>query len=132
MSPDSVFAPISLIAVVIAGVNLLKYIRARDWNAVVTYVAVFIVLVLVLWLYGNSEFGRSAVLPGSAIPLENFGFADLLIAGLAYSGPAIVTWDLFGAIDNSRTTNTPPLLPPKVAASKEAPPTTYSPPDSTP
>lgn len=113
MEASSVFVPVSIVAVGITLVNVLKYLRARDWNAVATTVAVFVILFLVLWLYGNSVYGAGQVLPGSPVPLEDMALDDVLIAALAFTGPAIVTWDLFGAVDNSRTSEKPPLLPPK-------------------
>lgn len=113
MDADSIFVPVSIVAVAITLVNLLKYARAKDWNAVLTYVAVFLILAFVLWLYGNSVYANGQVLPGSNLPLGDLGIADIAIAALAFTGPAVVTWDAFGAVDNSRSTIKPPLVSPK-------------------
>jgi lysylphosphatidylglycerol synthetase-like protein (DUF2156 family) len=92
--------------------NFLKYLRAGDWNAVVTNVVGFLVAFGVALLFANSSWS-DLTLPALDRPLADLSIADLFIVGLAGMSGAGFLYDRAKAIDNSQSAATPSLVPPK-------------------
>lgn len=105
------FTPVAMLAfVVFTLVNLARYLRAADWNGAVTIVVAWVVGLVACWLFGQSEFGESLVIPGFTVPLGAMSFADLLLAGLVVSSTAQAFNEVKGAIDGNISTAKPQLL----------------------
>ena len=118
-------ATVSIVAVTITLVNLVKYVRAgltgHGWNGAVSLALTFLILLGVLWLYGNSVFGEGQIIGGKL--LADLDWSDLLVVALAFTGPASVTFDIIKAVDNTNSARTPQLVPPKQPA---VPPTSHA------
>lgn len=105
---------ISLIAILALGkklVDLLKYVRAADWNASITQVVTWIAFVGILALAGAADVS-SGIEVFAGQTLGSLDFASLVLAGLIYgSASSVVLVDFRKAIDRSDSAKTPPLLP---------------------
>lgn len=110
---DSTALSITLPLVVAAGVfvltNLVAYIRARNWNGVASTLLPWGIAVLVLWVAGQTRWAEGASFDG--VLLKSVSLADLIVLGLLVSGVAGTGHKVLQAIDSTRTSAVPPLLP---------------------
>jgi hypothetical protein len=104
--------------VVKQALDFVKHLRAGDWNAVVTQLGSAVVGFGAITLFAHSQFG-AATIPGLDEPVRNLGWAEAAIAALTLFGISGFVNDRQAAVDNTRSSATPPLLPP--AAPKPAP-----------
>ena len=90
--------------------DFVKHLRGGDWNAVITQVAAAVVGFLTVLLFAHSQFGI-ATIPGLDVPVKDLGVGEMAIAALTLFGIAGFVNDRQAAVDNTRTSATPPLLP---------------------
>jgi formate hydrogenlyase subunit 3/multisubunit Na+/H+ antiporter MnhD subunit len=109
---DIQFVPIFVLALVVYTLmNLLKYLRARDWNAVITLVGGWVVGFLAVWLVGATTWG-STVTVGGTKTLDQLSFPEILLVGLVVVSVGSAVYDLKKSFDNTDSAATPTLLPP--------------------
>jgi hypothetical protein len=102
---DIEFVPILVLGLVVYTLtNLLKYLRARDWNGVLTLLGAWVVGFLAVWLVGSTDWGAT------------ISVAEKVLAGLVVASAAATTADLKKAFDGTDTATKPPLVPPKAGA----------------
>lgn len=122
---------ISLSLVVAAAVfvltNLVAYIRAKNWNGVLSTLLPWAIAVGALWLAAQTRWAEGASFDG--VLLKSVSVADLIVLGLLVSGVAGTGHKVLQAIDNTRTSAVPPLLPPPVDGSHQG---SSTPPDVVP
>lgn len=110
---DIQFVPILVLALVVYTLmNLLKYLRARDWNAAVTLVVGWIIGFLAVWLVGATSWA-STVTVGGTKTLDQLSFPEILLVGLVVVSVGSTVYDLKKSFDNTDSAATPTLLPPK-------------------
>jgi hypothetical protein len=97
----------SLAALVIAFVNLVKFVRGKDWNSAITQVVVWVVAVLLVVLVAHSDFGNT--LSWGNRTLDSMNVASQVLVGLFFGSSATVINEFKKAIDNSDTAVKPPL-----------------------
>lgn len=90
--------------------NLVKSARGGDTNAVVTQVAAFAIGVGVIFLASAASVTSNFAFNGHL--LNNLGWASKVFIGLLASSLFGAFNKVLGAIDNTRTSATPDLLPP--------------------
>lgn len=99
-------------AVIYTAVNLLKYLRARDWNGVVTLlVAAVIGIGIACWM-ANSDLTETLTPIEGGVPLKDMDFGSLALFGIALSSTFSVVTDFRKAFDASDSAAKPSLLPP--------------------
>lgn len=111
-------------ATILVLTNLVKYLRAKDWNGVLSTLLPWAIAVGALWLAGQTRWAENTTFAGVA--LRSVSVADLIVLGLLASGVAGVTYKLFQAIDGTRTSATPTLLPGPAEPRPAAKPVTKS------
>lgn len=101
--------PLLLLATVFAVINFLKYLAARDWNAVITQVIVWVGGFVVVWVAAQTTlFGNFAF---NLVPLKLLKTADLIFIGFNIGSGGTFANELKKAFDRSDTATTPMLLP---------------------
>ena len=90
--------------------NLVKFLRAGDWNGVLTQVAAAVVAYLVITAFAHSSWG-DLVLPALDKPLNVLSGTDLIIVAVAGSSAAGWLFERTKARDASQSAATPSLLP---------------------
>lgn len=105
------FVPlVALGLVVYAFVNLVKQLRARNWNAVLTLVSAWVIGFVAVWLFAETRWGDTIVVGDVALGALNVG--ELVIVGLVVMAAGSFGYDFKAAVDNTDTAKTPPLVPP--------------------
>lgn len=103
-------AALFLGAVVVQVVNLLKYARSGNWNAVGTQVAVILVAFGAITLFAHSGVFHDATIPGLDVPVHDLAWTDALIASLVLFGIGGVFVDRTKARDASQSAEMPALF----------------------
>lgn len=103
-------AALFLGAVVVQVVNLLKYARSGNWNAVGTQVTVVVVAFAAITLFAHSGVFNTATIPGLDVPVASLGWTDALIASLVLFGLGGVFTDRTKARDHSQSAEMPALF----------------------
>lgn len=98
-------------AVIYTAVNLLKYLRAGNWNGVLTLlVAAVLGILIALWAANSDITGPLSPIEGGPT-LADMDFGSLALFGVALSSTFSVVTDFRKAFDNSDTASKPPLIP---------------------
>lgn len=102
------------VGLVKAGVDLIKYARAKDANGVITQLAVYLMGIGVVMLVRASDFASRWDVGG--IPLSEAQTGTAVLAGLGLGAVAMLANDGIKAVDGSQSARKPPLVPdpPKV------------------
>lgn len=109
------FVPLAALgATVFAFVNFLKYLRARDTNAAVTQLIVWIGGAGAVFLFAASQFGSTIKIDG-AHTLDQLTFWSRVILGINAASLLTVANEFRKAVDRTDTSVTPSLLPPTPA-----------------
>lgn len=98
-------------ATIYTAVNLLRYIKARDWNGVVTLVLACFVGIGVVWLAAQANITENLLLVEDGQPLGLLDGWSLVLAGVALASLSSAFTDIRKAFDNSTTAEKPQLLP---------------------
>ena len=110
---DIQFVPVLVLGLVVYTLtNLVKYVRARDWNGVVTLLAGWVVGIIAVWLVGATDWGSSITLGGTKT-LDALTWAEKILAGLVVVSAGSSFYDLKKSFDNTDSAQTPQLIPPK-------------------
>lgn len=110
---DISFVPILVLGLVVYTLtNLVKYLRAMDWNGVVTLVSGWVVGTLAVWLVGATVWGSTITVGGSQT-LNALSVAEKLLVGLVVVSAGSAFYDLKKSFDNTDSASTPRLVPPK-------------------
>lgn len=112
---DIEFVPILVLGLVVYTLtNLLKYLRARDWNGVVTLLGAWVIGIIAVWLVGATDWAQTVTV-GGLKTLDKLSWAEKVLVGLVVTSVGSVVYDLKKSFDNTDTAATPMLVPPKGA-----------------
>lgn len=104
--------PIALLTfAVFTLVNLVRYLRGRDWNGVLTIVLSWIAGVIVVLLFGASRLGEGVTVPGLEVTFGDLGVFDAVFVGLLMASTAGAFNEFNKARDNTQSVDKPPLVP---------------------
>lgn len=104
------FVPLlMMVSLVIAIINLIKFLRAGDWDGVVTTVSVWLAGVIVVLLVAQTDFADG--IPVGNHTLATLNFWSLVFLGLTIGGTAIFGNEIKKALDGGDSAKKPPLLP---------------------
>jgi len=110
---DISFVPILVLGLVVYTLtNLVKYVRAADWNGVITLLTGWIIGVAAVWLVGATVWGETITVGGTQ-SLSLLSAPEKLLVGLVVVSAASGLYDLKKSFDNTDSASTPPLVPPK-------------------
>lgn len=116
--PVSLAAVVAVLAafapIVWKAVDFVKFARAKDVNAVITQLVVWVAGIGVGFLARWSDFAT-----GTA--LEHVNVSTVILAGLSIGSVASAAYDFKRARDNTDTAATPTLLPPSQAGVRPSP-----------
>jgi hypothetical protein len=116
------FVPLAAaLALVWKLVDWAKALRVRDWNAVLTQLAVWVAGVFVIWLLASTDFAAGVKIGSMA--LSRLNFASLVLLGMSIGSSGSVAYDFKRAFDNTDSAAQPSLLPASTPASDGPPPT---------
>lgn len=91
--------------------NLVKYVRARDWSAVATTLAAYAIGCVLVLVAGNAELTENLPVPGMETTFGDLDFWSSLILGASMLSVLGIAYDYKRAIDGSDSAATPSLLP---------------------
>jgi hypothetical protein len=98
-------------ALVYTATNLVKFVRAKDLNGVLTIVLAWAVGTgCALWL-ANADVTESIAFIEGAPPIGDLNFGSLALLGIGFGGLASVIADIRSARDNNDSAAKPPLVP---------------------
>lgn len=102
------------VGLVKSGVDLIKYLRAKDANGVITQLAVWLFGIGVVMLVRASDFAAQWDVGGIALSDAKLG--TCILAGFGLGAVAMLANDGIKAIDGSQSARKPSLVPgpPKV------------------
>jgi hypothetical protein len=98
-----------LIAIIYKVVDFLKYVSARDINAIVTQASVWLSALAVALLAREADPFAAVGIMGTTF--ENLDLAATVLFALGIGSTASGVMDFKKAIDSSDSAKTPPLLP---------------------
>lgn len=105
------FVPIvAAVAIVAAGMDLVRQLSGRKWSAVVTQLASWALGAVVALLFAASDFADGFRLGDTGVTLNNANTASVLLFGLSFGAGANKLVDTLKAFDNSDSQKKPPLL----------------------
>lgn len=87
-----------------------KFVRSKDWNAVVTQAATWAVGVGVVFLAGAAQAFEHLQIPGIDVMLSDLDTWSKVLVGTAATSALSKIYDFQKAIDNTDSAKTPPLL----------------------
>src|SRR3954469_5341896 len=89
---------------VVQFLNVLKFVRIRNWNAITLSVGAWILGVGAAVVFANSDFAVG-------LGIERLNGWSLVIAGIALGSVASTAYDVTKAVDASQSAAKPPLVP---------------------
>ena len=102
------FVPaLALLALVKKGVDLLRYLRGKDYNGAITILAVWILGVTLTIMFAQSDYA-SGITSGD-LALDQLNIWSLVLVGLTVGASASLVEDTFTAIDSTRSGEKPSL-----------------------
>jgi hypothetical protein len=90
--------------------DLILYVRGKDWSAVTTIAGAWIIGIVLTWLFGESSLGAGSVIPGLGLTFGDMNAADVVFVGFLMSGLASGVTEFFKSRDGTRTTAKPDIL----------------------
>lgn len=93
-------------------IELLKYLRTKDWNAAFTLAAVEVSGVVVMLLAAGAKVTETLVLPGTSEPIGSLDKASVVLLGLVMTSLSSTIYDFKKAFDSTDSAKQPPLLGP--------------------
>lgn len=104
------FVPVlAMLTLVIAIINLVKYVRVQDVNGIVTTLAVWIAGVIVVMLVGQTDFALGISIADR--PMSEYNNWSLLFMGLTIASMAQFANEVKTAIDRTDSAIKPALVP---------------------
>lgn len=99
--------------IIYAITRMVRYLKAKDWNAALTLAIVWVAAVVVVFVAGESDF--------DAVDLTAYGLGEQtlgelnswskVLLGIALGSFASFGNDLLGSLDGTRSTSAPKLMP---------------------
>jgi predicted lactoylglutathione lyase len=103
------FVPVlAMLTLIIAIINLVKYVKARDTNGIVTTLSVWVAGVVVVLLVGQTDFADGIVVADRA--LADYNTWSLVFIGLTVASMAQFANEIKTALDSGDTAAKPPLV----------------------
>jgi len=91
-------------------IELLKYLRAKDWNAAFTLATIEVSGVIVMLIAAAAKVTETLVLPGTSEPIGTLDTASVVLLGLVMTSLSSTIYDFKKAIDGGDSAKQPPLL----------------------
>lgn len=105
------FTTIALVGIVLyTVVNLISFVRAKDWNGVLKIVLSFVGGFLVVLLMANAELTENLRPVTDGPTVGDMDFASLLMLGIGFGSIAPALADARKAFDGSDSAAKPPLV----------------------
>lgn len=103
------FVPVlAMLTLIIAIINLVKYVKTGDTNGVVTTLSVWVAGVIVVLLVGQTDFAEGIVIADQA--LSTYNTWSLVFIGLTIASMAQFANEIKSAIDSSDSAAKPPMV----------------------
>lgn len=93
-------------------IELLKGIRVRDWNRVVTLLVLFVAGFGALSLAAHAAVTEHMIVPGTLTEIGFLDWPSLALLGLMITATGSTLYDFRKAFDNTDSAAQPKLLPP--------------------
>jgi hypothetical protein len=90
-------------------IELIKYLRVKDWNAAITLLSLFVAGVVAVTLAAHASVTEHTIIPGTTVELGTLEFASLLLLGLMITATGSTVYDFKKAFDNSDSAKQPSL-----------------------
>ena len=92
-------------------VNFVKYLKAGDWNGVLTLLLAMLVGVFVVWLGGQADVTSHLKPVTDAGELGTYDAGSVVLVGIALASTFSVVKDFIAARDNTDSAQKPKLIP---------------------
>ena len=107
------FVPLVVAAALVAVlIDVVRSLRAGDWNGVITPLASWAVGIAVALLLAGSDFAADVKIGDTGYTLDNVNTYTLVLFGFAFGSLASKGVDVIKAIDGSDSQKRPPLIGP--------------------
>lgn len=90
-------------------VDLAKFLRVHDWNAVITQVATWVAGIVVVMFGANADAFEALIIPGMDAPLGAMNAWSQILIGLTLTSFISFTYDFRKAFDNTDSAKLPQL-----------------------
>ena len=90
-------------------IELIKYLRVKDWNAAVTLLTLFVAGVVALTLAAHASVTEHTIIPGTTVELGTLEFASLVLLGLMITATGSTIYDFKKSFDNTDSAKQPPM-----------------------
>lgn len=91
-------------------IELLKYLKNKDWNGAVTLVSVWVAGIVALVIAAAAEVTETFVVPGTTIPLGSLDGPSLVLLGMTLTSITSTVYDFKKALDSTDSAKQPPLI----------------------
>jgi hypothetical protein len=96
-------------ALAVKGLDFVKFLLNKDWNAVITQAAAWLSGIVVLWVASAASVFDAVTVPGVGVPIGSLDAGSLVFIGLNLASVLGIVYDYKKAIDGSDSAKTPPL-----------------------
>lgn len=90
-------------------IDVVKFARVKDWNAVATQAATWVAGVVVVLLGANADAFEALVIPGMEAALGDLNFWSQFLIGLTLTSFISFTYDFRKAFDNTDSAKLPQM-----------------------
>lgn len=109
---EAVLIPIAIALFGNKFIELLKYLRTRDWNGALTLLSLFVAGFVTLTLAAHSAATQYWTIPGTTIPLGMLDGGSLVLLGLMLTATGSTIYDYKKSLDGSDSAAQPKLFGP--------------------
>lgn len=90
-------------------IDVLKFIRSKDWNATITQVATWIAGVVVVFLASGAEVTSDITIPSLGVTFGTLDTGSKVLIGTAITSLLSMAYDFRKAFDGTDSAKAPPL-----------------------
>lgn len=91
-------------------IELVKWLRAKDWNAAITLISIHVTGAVVMLFAAAAKVTETLVVPGTSAPIGQLDNASVIFLGLVMTSLTSKLYDLQKAVDTSDSAKQPPLI----------------------
>ena len=97
-----------IVLLISQALNLVKYIKAKDWNGSLSILSGWVIGVAALLLAAQTIFAEG--FPIAGVPLSDLDFWSVVMVGMTFSSAGSGVYNFTKAVDANTSAKVPPLI----------------------